>query len=175
MFLLNVATQSLLHNLLVDSSDWVGCGIMCAIHAAAFGSDCNSGNSPHCVDWVCLVSGIRTRILSSVMLFSYMDGGGIISSTARIRNNVFWWGVGLCYVTFCLNKLSLSTHVAAPASQCCGGLRFSTWLGRYTLLLFICDTPIVFSRVAWQLWFQLGLRQFELLFSSFTSNPCVCQ
>ena len=48
---------------------------MCAIRAAAFVSDCNSGNSPQCVDWTCLASGIRTRITSSVILFSYIDGG----------------------------------------------------------------------------------------------------
>ena len=53
----------------------MSCGILCAIRAAAFGSDCNSGNSSQCVDWMCLASGIRTRILSSVILFSSMDGG----------------------------------------------------------------------------------------------------
>ena len=53
----------------------MSCGIMCAIHAAAFGSECNSSNSPQCIDWICLVSGIPTRILSYIMLFSSMDGG----------------------------------------------------------------------------------------------------
>ena len=53
----------------------MSCGIMCAIRVAAFGSDCNSGNLPQCVDWMCLASGIRMQILSSVMLFSSMDGG----------------------------------------------------------------------------------------------------
>ena len=53
----------------------MSCGIMCAIRAAEFGSDCNSGNSPQFVDWRCIVLGTRTRILFSVMLFSHMDGG----------------------------------------------------------------------------------------------------
>ena len=45
------------------------------ICAAEFGSDCNSGNLPQCVDWMCLASGIRMQILFSVMLFISMDGG----------------------------------------------------------------------------------------------------
>ena len=53
----------------------MSCGIMCAIRAAEFDSDFNSGNSPQCVDWMCLASGICTRILSSVMLISSMDSG----------------------------------------------------------------------------------------------------
>ena len=53
----------------------MSCGILCTIRAAVFVSDCNSDNSPQCVDWMCLASGIRTQILSSVMLFSFMDGG----------------------------------------------------------------------------------------------------
>ena len=52
----------------------MNCVIMCAIRAAAFGSDFNSVNLPQFVDWVCIASGICTRILSSVMLFSSMDG-----------------------------------------------------------------------------------------------------
>ena len=50
-------------------------GYMVYCSTAAFGSDCNSGNSPQCVDWMCLISGIRKQILSSVNLFSSMDGG----------------------------------------------------------------------------------------------------
>ena len=50
-------------------------GILYAIRTAAFGSDFNSGNSPQCVYCMCIASGIRTRILSSVMLFSSMYGG----------------------------------------------------------------------------------------------------
>ena len=50
-------------------------GILCTIRAAALSSDCNSDNLPQCVDWMCLASGIRTRIISSVMLSSSMDGG----------------------------------------------------------------------------------------------------
>ena len=53
----------------------MSCGILCAISDAAFGSDCNSGNSPQYVDCMCLASGICTRILSSVTLFSSMYGG----------------------------------------------------------------------------------------------------
>ena len=53
----------------------MSCGILCVIRAAAFGSDCNSVNFPQCVGWMCLASGIRTRILSFVVLFSSVDGG----------------------------------------------------------------------------------------------------
>ena len=53
----------------------MSCDIMFAIRSAAVGSDCNSGSPPQCVDWMCLASGIRTRIRCSVMLFSSMDGG----------------------------------------------------------------------------------------------------
>ena len=53
----------------------MSCGILCAMCSATFGSDCNSGNFPQCVDCMCLASGIRTRILSSAMLFSSMYGG----------------------------------------------------------------------------------------------------
>ena len=53
----------------------MSCSILCAIRAAALGSDCNSGNSKQCVDWIYLASGISTQILFSGMLFSSMDGG----------------------------------------------------------------------------------------------------
>ena len=53
----------------------MSCGILCAIRAAAFGSDFNSGNLPQCVDWMCLASGICTQIISFVKLFSSMGGG----------------------------------------------------------------------------------------------------
>ena len=53
----------------------MSCGILCAIRAAAFGSDCNSGNLQQCVDWMCRVSGIFKMIIFSVMLFSSMGGG----------------------------------------------------------------------------------------------------
>ena len=53
----------------------MSCGILCAIRAAAFGSDYNSDNLSQCVDCMCLASGICAQMLSSVILFSSMDGG----------------------------------------------------------------------------------------------------
>ena len=77
----------------------MSCGILCTIHAATFGSDYNSGDYPQCVDWMCLASGIRMRILSSVMLFSSM-GGGTKCPVKPVSGIIYFGGVQACVIFF---------------------------------------------------------------------------
>ena len=73
----------------------MSCGIFCTIRTAAFGSDCNSGNFPQCVDCMYLVSDICTRIISSITLFSSMDGG-TLCTVQTVSGIMYFGGVQAC-------------------------------------------------------------------------------